>query len=321
MYDVAEEFPQAPQNVAGEADFQRGAWVEVRSATEIAATLDADGCLDGLPFMPEMARLCGRRLKVLKRADKTCVEGFGLRRMRDTVFLDESRCDGAAHESCARNCLMFWKEAWLKPASLAPAPPSDADPTVGLPPLRTREGDRFICQSTALAAATAPVSKFAMDHLITDLRRGDITRGRLAHIIARTAANVALRLIGLSPINFLKGPGAERSRGGLNLKPGDWVRVKSAAEIRATLDAEGKNLGLAFEPEMVRYAGGVHQVEFLVSRMIHEETGRMVKLQRTVALRGLSCIGLCVRNCPRANTLYWREIWLERADPPTALAN
>ena len=66
--------------------FRRGDVVEIRSAKEIAATLDASGCLDGLAFMPEMAVHCGRRYRVQSRASKTCVEGLGLRRMSGTVF-------------------------------------------------------------------------------------------------------------------------------------------------------------------------------------------------------------------------------------------
>ena len=39
-----------------------GEVVRVRSASEIFATLDDRGTLDGLPFMPEMLKYCGRTL-------------------------------------------------------------------------------------------------------------------------------------------------------------------------------------------------------------------------------------------------------------------
>ena len=38
----------------------------------------------------------------------------------------------------------------------------------------------------------------------------------------------------------------------------------------------------------------------------------MVRLNNTVILEGLTCEGICFRNCPRANYFYWREIWLRR---------
>ena len=40
--------------------FRAGDRVLVRSPEEILATLDADGTLDGLPFMPEMLDWCGK---------------------------------------------------------------------------------------------------------------------------------------------------------------------------------------------------------------------------------------------------------------------
>ena len=38
-----------------------------------------------------------------------------MRLMKSAVFLADVRCDGSAHDGCQRNCLIFWKEAWLKP--------------------------------------------------------------------------------------------------------------------------------------------------------------------------------------------------------------
>ena len=46
--------------------------MEVSSAAEILGTLDEQGRLDGLPFMPEMLQFCGQRVRVQSRAHKTC---------------------------------------------------------------------------------------------------------------------------------------------------------------------------------------------------------------------------------------------------------
>src|SRR6185312_3642468 len=90
--------------------------VEVRSKEEILATLDENGCLEGLPFMPEMLEFCGRRLRVFKRAHKTCdtIDNTGGRWVANAVHLEGSRCGGEAHGGCQAECLIFWKEAWLK---------------------------------------------------------------------------------------------------------------------------------------------------------------------------------------------------------------
>src|SRR5262249_17516442 len=101
-----------------------GDWVEIRSKEEILNTLDQQGQLDGLPFMPEMFRFCGRRVKVFKRAHKTCdtVNETGGRRLANAVHLD-TRCDGQAHGGCQAACLFFWKLAWIKPVE-AESPPT-----------------------------------------------------------------------------------------------------------------------------------------------------------------------------------------------------
>ncbi len=98
-----------------------GEAVEVRSKEEILSTLDKNGCLEGLPFMPEMFAFCGRQLRVYKRAHKTCdtINNTGGRRVANAVHLDGSRCDGQAHGGCQAECLIFWKEAWLKRAPSA----------------------------------------------------------------------------------------------------------------------------------------------------------------------------------------------------------
>ena len=297
-----------------------GQLVEVRSASEIAATLDRDGKLDGMPFMPEMARLCGRRFSVLHRADVTCVEGLGLRRLSSCVFLDELRCDGAAHDGCQRGCLMFWKEAWLKlveetePESAAPAGAARDLPLI----LPTRDGDRYVCQSTALAAATTPISRWDLRHLFTQWRDGEASAGRVLHIGKWIVTNRLRKLAGRRELGFLAGDKLKNGKGDLGLEAGDRVVVKTPAEIETTLDPGGRNTGLTFEPDMLALAGCRLKVAQPIRKMIHEETGKMVKLTSTVSLEGIVCSGAHAHNCPRANPLFWRESWLKRDDKEQA---
>src|ERR1700759_2524294 len=93
-----------------------GDWVEVRSKDEILATLDKNGRLEGLPFMPQMLGYCGQKFQVYKRAHKACdtVSGrYNNRGIPDGVHLG-LRCDGKAFDGCQAACLLVWKEAWLK---------------------------------------------------------------------------------------------------------------------------------------------------------------------------------------------------------------
>jgi len=299
----------------GSTSFRQGDAVSVRSFEEILATLDADAKLDGLPFMPEMVPCCGKSFRVYRRAEKTCVEGVGLRSMNSTVFLDGLRCDGAAHGGCQRGCLFFWKKAWLKPVESGQwAAGSGQSESLILHPsqLPTTQGDRFYCQSTELAGATSDLPPGKLRHFLHDLRAGEITLRRFAYILWLALTNRVWRLLHGRGFYQLTGQQKQTLSAELNLQPGELVEIKSPAEIEATLDAQGRNRGLSFEPEMALHCGRRYRVATPVRNIIAEESGKMVKLSNTVILDGLICQGICVKNCPRSNYFYWREIWLKR---------
>ena len=98
--------------------FRAGDLVEVRSREEILASLDGTGCLDGMPFMPEMLQFCGQRLRVSAVAHKTCDtarQTWKGRRLKRSVHLAGARCDGSVHGGCQAECNLFWKDEWLTP--------------------------------------------------------------------------------------------------------------------------------------------------------------------------------------------------------------
>ena len=91
-----------------------GEWVEVKSLPEILSTLDANGKLHGLEFLPGMQPFCGQRFKVFKRMATLYQEESGqVRRLKNTVLLNDVQCDGLLMK-CDRSCYLFWREAWLK---------------------------------------------------------------------------------------------------------------------------------------------------------------------------------------------------------------
>jgi len=93
---------------------QPGELVEVKSAAEIAATLDASNSLKGLTFLPAMTQFCGGRYTVQKRMERMFLEESGtLRKLKNTVLLKDVACDGLLMR-CDRYCLFYWREAWLK---------------------------------------------------------------------------------------------------------------------------------------------------------------------------------------------------------------
>jgi hypothetical protein len=99
----------------------------------------------------------------------------------------------------------------------------------------------------------------------------------------------------------------------LNLQPGDWVEVRSKAEIYATLDPRGKFKGLGFMPEMEKFCGKRFRVWKKVSMIALESTGEMRRLRSpTVFLEGAFCDGGFHYNCDRSCFCFWREAWLRR---------
>ena len=94
-------------------DLQPGEWVEVKPIQDILSTLDSQGKLRGLAFLPGMHPFCGRQFKVLRRMETLYQEESGqVRRLKNTVLLADVQCDGLLMK-CDRLCYLFWREAWL----------------------------------------------------------------------------------------------------------------------------------------------------------------------------------------------------------------
>jgi hypothetical protein len=290
-----------------------GEWVEVKSEAEILATLDERGMLDGMPFMPEMLPFCGQRFQVKTRADRTVVEKLGIRQMTGTVHLRELRCDGAAHDGCSRQCLMFWKEDWLRRIGEPPVV-SGTLPLVRLPVM---QGDCYVCQATELTRATRRLPAWDVRKLIRafwaeDTRTIDLLRS--VWILARDL--LAWRVFKRPEWewNLLPGPCTATPAGRLDLQPGERVRVKTKEEVLKTLDARGWNRGMEFSREMLQHCGKEYTVLRRVDRIIRDQSAKMVRLNDTVLLEGLTYRDLVRLATPRAEYMYWRECWLERVE-------
>ena len=95
-------------------NLQPGEYVEVKSPKEILQTLDEDGRLNGLAYIPSMSEFSGKRFKVFKRMGTMFQEESGnVRRLRNTVLLDGVHCDGLLMR-CDRACFFYFREAWLR---------------------------------------------------------------------------------------------------------------------------------------------------------------------------------------------------------------
>lgn len=190
MAMVADKFPSSLRLRVGE-------WVEVRTPEEILSTLDGNARLDELPFMPQMLQYCGRRFQVRKRAHKLCdtANSTGARRMSDSVFLEDLRCDGVAYGGCEMRCLIFWKESWLRrvedpPGSDAIGAGSGRRPvrdyssrcsekdvvvagTRAPAPAGPESAPVYVCQATQLPRATRPLSRWDIRQYFEDYASGN----------------------------------------------------------------------------------------------------------------------------------------------------
>jgi hypothetical protein len=321
-------------------DLRPGDLVRVRSAAEIFDTLDAEGCLDNLPFMPEMVQYCGRTLRVQQRADKTCDGTTALRRMRNTVHLVDARCDGSAHGGCQAKCLTYWKETWLERVD-------DLDASSDGPELGSREqiflGDILMpstlrrasedeservyrCQATEIPHASTPLRGWMIDQYARDTRNwklSKIVRGMVIYVfnsyqnVSRRFLPPGLRFHGGAHYPFVEGrrEKPDPSDIELDLQPGDLVRVKSKEEIIATLNTQNRNRGLSFDAEMLPYCGTTARIKSKVNRLIDEQEGTMIQIKRDCyILEGVVCKADFHRFCTRSIYPYWRSVWLDKVE-------
>ncbi|MCI0562880.1 MAG: hypothetical protein MN733_30740 [Nitrososphaera sp.] len=187
--------------------------VQVLRKEEILATLDENGTLDRLPFMPEMLQFCGQRFTVYKRANKACdtIDKTGGRRLYHTVHLggqnypDGVRCDGAAHGGCQASCLTFWKEAWLRRVDTQNEPISENTngssienmlnrcneanllQSVVLRPVDKNSEAIFRCQATQLKEYTEPLAWWDFRQYMRDITSGNVRVGQVIRSLVFSA--------------------------------------------------------------------------------------------------------------------------------------
>jgi hypothetical protein len=95
---------------------QPGEWVEIKSAPEIAQTLDARGRNRGLICDYGMCQYSGGKYRVRNRLDRMIAEPTGeMKEVQSTVILEGLKClCWNVFGGCPRNDFMYWREIWLK---------------------------------------------------------------------------------------------------------------------------------------------------------------------------------------------------------------
>lgn len=189
----------------------------------------------------------------------------------------------------------------------------------GLLPQRLKtktDPDRYFCQSTQLIHATESMSaKRRLRICLEEVTSGNVGMLRM---IAMTVQPIFWKLIErfIRP-RFVQGPLERTPLIKIGLEPGAMVEIRSADEIRQTLNRNGCNRGLRYDIGLNQLCGTHHRVRDRLDKMIIESTGKMVRLQGTVTLEDSTC--LCnlsaVGGCFRQDLVYWREAWLKPVPP------
>lgn len=309
------------------AKFTRGQWVRVKPLAEIRLTLDPEGTLDGLPFMPEMAAHCGTRFRIVRFANQVCanVGSVKMQRLADVVVLKVDRCDGQFHGGCEMGCDLLWKTQWLVGSDendeLVDVNEQDVcqDFHQQLVQLSTVKNNGaaeeanacYRCQATELGAASRQASAFNLQQYRVERETNGTSLTRIGVFLASTIYRKVMR-----KSESCEGPCRRTPVSHLGLAVGDKARVKSFDEIVKTLDANGCNRGLWFDQKEMRpFCGQVLTVSRNITRIMDEGTGELLNLKvPSVVLNETQCSGLSRRFCGRGMLHFWREVWLERAE-------
>jgi hypothetical protein len=296
---------------------------------EIAETLDENGTLDGLPFMPEMLEYCGKRFRVLNRVVQSTIDAAFLGgrltesyvrefRNNDVVTLQTIRCSGAQHDNCQRACAIFWKEAWLRKSEGQEEVPEMDNTQFSIPERfrfslkTTTQPGKYFCQSSEFLNATVHLSTgMRIKKCFSAVAAGNITPwGMLRRVVTWVYWKVHYKFAGES----VRGSLEKTPTGVLDLKPGDLVQIKSLPEIRATLNKRGRNRGLHFSADQRPFCGRKYRVRNRADNFIAEGNGEMKHFKNTVMLEDVLCDSACFAfgGCYRSDLLYWREIWLRK---------
>ena len=269
--------------------------VEVRSATEILATLDEDGSLDAVPFMPEM--LPARREAV--HGVSTGREDLRHDRCHRQPANDRHRLPGGPALRRLGPRRVSGRLPDLLEGSVAAArrrrrrdeaPPTDDGRARGARAARRgrhedhRELDGettevWRCQATEAFKATTPLKVRDLGQYWREVRSRNYRLLRFVPLLVRAfVIEVAARtrLIGAVPAHGRRHePAADRDA---ESPAGDVVTVRPPEEIARTLDPDGLNRGLSFDREMLPFCGRTCVVKERVNRIIDDRNGRMIQI-------------------------------------------
>ena len=321
--------------------------VRVKSIEEILSTLDSDGKVEGLPFMPEMVAFAGRTLPVDAVTHRTCgtvkiCETSGTtRHMEGAVHLRGVRCDG----SCTRGLsgrlpdLLeaavagggFPGEHRRRPSWRRRRLPTTCRPRWPPPPGATgttTDDPVYSCQGPAMLRATSV--RLATPTRALGRRRPLGQRGRAHTALASFAVLAFNRWQGAGAngcqrrCGFAAGgswpwyvPSGERRRyPPLDLQPGELVEVRSRDRDRGHPRRQRRP---SWPSLRCRDAPLLREAHGSLPGSTASSTRRPAGCSGSATASSSRTSGVRARSgrvCRRKIYTYWREAWLRRVGPP-----
>lgn len=157
------------------------------------------------------------------------------------------------------------------------------------------------------------VLRLVQNQHVTDIRfRGHAILVRSPHsdpLTVRFSPQIS------GPRDHPKKPSHLDSQQSLDLRAGELVEVRSAAEILATLDEKGELDSLPFMPEMLQFCGQQLRVSQRADKTCDTIANNNARrMYRTVHLEQTRCDGSGHDGCQAGCLLFWKEAWLKRAE-------
>lgn len=210
--------------------------------------------------------------------------------------------------------MVIWKTEWLAPANDQHArdgmnAPEAMKQLLDFAIANAMNSELANCQATQLHQITHKRNRLNVGRYIDEV---NLNRVSVTAMATSFCGGMLGRVVGSK--QSVVGTQKRTPTSDLKLPPGDKVIVKSEQAIIETLDANGKNRGLWFDPVMLRYCGQELKVIQRITTLVDEMSGRIRHLKiPSVVLEDLQCQPGERRFCSRLLHLFWREAWLERA--------
>src|SRR5262249_49165187 len=154
----------------------------------------------------------------------------GSRRMNDTVYLEDLRCDGSGHDGCQAGCKIYWKDAWLRRVDGNSAQAHNGGQDIerleelakaGSRTVRDLEGkptEVWRCQATEAVKASTHLRGFDFSQYWREMTNGNYRPLQFFRLLARAFVLEVANRLGIAKQLPLRGAGAQQApREPLNL--------------------------------------------------------------------------------------------------------